>query len=118
MIRLSSPSESGEPAITVDLMFGSSGIESEIVAHAEWLEAFPGGVVPIATRGHLIALKVLAGRDRDIADARALITVASQTDLQVARRALELIARRGCDRGKDLLVDLAKLVDTSSTGDL
>jgi hypothetical protein len=54
-----------ERAIYVDLLFASSGIETEIVNDAEPTEIVEGISVPVATRAHLIALKVLARDDRN-----------------------------------------------------
>lgn len=58
----------------LDVLFASSGIESEVVGSAELLEVLPGLTVPVARIGHLIALKVLSRDDRDrhqdIADLR------------------------------------------------
>jgi hypothetical protein len=114
MVRLTSPASTDEPGITTDLLFASSGIEPEIVARAERLEALPGLRLPIAIRGHLIALKILAGRDQDIADARSLLAEADDRDLELAREAAELISMRGYHRGKDLTAELARFVGTSS----
>ena len=47
----------------VDLLFVSSGIESEIVAAADPLEVLPNLAVPVARTGHLIALKLRARDD-------------------------------------------------------
>ena len=95
--------------IVVDLMFASSGIEEEVVEASEMLEIFPGFAAPVATTAHLLALKTLAGREKDVADFATLVQHASRRDLLAAREALELIARRGYDRGKDLQ---AKFVGT------
>lgn len=99
--------------ILVDCLFASSGIEREIAQQAEVREVFPGLIVPMARIGHLLALKVLAlrpdrpqERPQDFADIRELLKVADQAELRVARRALELISRRGFDRGKDLQAEL------------
>lgn len=100
-VRLESPQTAG--ATVVDLMFASSGIEGEIVQSAERI---PGFAIPIATTGHLIALKILAGRPQDLADLVSLVRVADRTDLNQARDALDLIERRGYDRGKDLQKEL------------
>ena len=47
----------------VDLLFASSGIESELVAEADLIEVLPELHVPVASTAHLIALKVLARDD-------------------------------------------------------
>lgn len=98
-----------ESGTCCDLLFAMSGIEGEVVAAAEPLEVLPGLVSPVATRGHLLALKVLAlrpdrpqERGQDLTDIRALLRVADDDELERARQALELISRRGYDRGKDL----------------
>jgi len=46
--------------IIVDLLFASSGIESEIAAGAEVLAVARGLRLPVARTGHLIALKLLS----------------------------------------------------------
>ena len=92
-------------------MFASSGIEEEVVAASETLEILPGAAAPVATRAHLLALKTLAGRRKDVTDFATLAQHASERDLQEAREALELIARRGYDRGKDLQVEFARLLE-------
>ena len=108
-VRLLAP---GKPRVLVDLLFCSSGIEAEIAAVAEPLEAVSGLEVPVAKVGHLLALKVLAARTdrmRDYEDARQLLLVATAEDLQLARESLELITRRGFDRDKDLQGELTRL---------
>ncbi len=97
--------------IVVDLMFASSGIEEEVVAASELLEVLPGVAVPVATTAHLLALKALAGRSKDITDFATLTQHASERDLLEAREALELISRRGYDRGKDLQAEFARLLE-------
>jgi hypothetical protein len=66
--------------------------------------------VPVARLGHLIALKVLARDDRtrpqDRVDLAALLTQADAAALGEAREALTLVARRGFQRGRDLLAGL------------
>jgi hypothetical protein len=74
------------------------------------LEVLSGVFLPVATLSHLLALKVLAGRDKDRMDAQSLIRFASPGDLERAREALRLIDRRGFHRGKDLLGDFAALL--------
>lgn len=107
-VRLISPATTG--GTIVDLLFASSGIEPEVVAAASRLEVLPGFFVPVTQIGHLIALKVLAGRPQDVADLQSLRQYAEDRDLKLARDSLELISRRGYDRGKDLLAEFARLV--------
>jgi ABC-type uncharacterized transport system substrate-binding protein len=52
------------PAILIDVLFASSGIEAEIVSAARTTEVFPGVHVPVASRAHLMAMKLLARDDR------------------------------------------------------
>jgi hypothetical protein len=113
-VRLELP---GEPWVA-DLLFASSGIESEIVMAAEPIEVVRGLWLPVARIGHLIALKLLARDDKtrpqDAADLRALVGAASEEELALAAEAVELIEARGYARGRDLGPDLAALVADSS----
>jgi hypothetical protein len=99
----------------VDLLFASSGIEPEIVAAADTIEAVPGFSVPVARLAHLIALKVLARDDRtrpnDRVDLAALLGHADSAAVQEAREALTLVSRRGYNRARDLLAMLHATVD-------
>jgi hypothetical protein len=115
-VRLLSPAGAGDPGVTVDLMFASSGIEREVVGAATDLAivADRAEPIPIATRGHLIALKVLAGRAQDVADAVALIQAAEEADIRETREALHEISRRGYSRGKNLMVALENLIAASA----
>ena len=98
--------------VVVDLLFASSGIEAEIAEAAELDEIVPGLRLPIATTGHLIALKLLARNDstrpQDLADLRALRAVATEADLHTARQAIQLITARGYNRGRDLTAALTE----------
>jgi len=115
-VRLLAP-RTTRPEVMVDLLFASSGIEAEIVALAQSLEVLPGLEIPVAKVGHLLALKILASserRPRDFEDARHLLKVASIEDLNLAQESLDLIARRGFDREKDLHGELARLLDSTN----
>lgn len=106
-----------ERSVYVALLFASSGIEPEIVAAAEELAVLEDVTVPVATRVHLIAMKVLARDDRhrpqDFDDLRALLAEASDGELSSVRDALALVEARGFNRGRDLSADLARaVVDT------
>jgi len=96
--------------VIVDLMFAGCGIEPEVVAGAGRITVLPGVTAPVASRGHLIAMKVLAGRNRDLTDLESLIPAASPADLDVARRALQLIRDRGFHHGQDVVGNLERYV--------
>ena len=98
----------------VDLLFASSGVEPELVAAAEVLEVFPDQSIPVATLGHLIALKLLARdeqRSQDDSDLRALLDVADPGDRALARDTVRLIEQRGFARGRDLAIALDRLFE-------
>jgi hypothetical protein len=103
------PEGAGSDAV-VDLLFASSGIENEVVASATRLEVLPGLTAPVATTGHLIALKTLAGRNQDLTDLESLIPGASTADLETARESVRLIQVRGFNREQDVISDLEKLI--------
>jgi hypothetical protein len=112
-VRFLSPGEE-ERGVVVDLLFASSGIEPEIVAAAQLEEILPGLVVPVARSGHLVALKVLAGRELDFRDAGWLWDAADEAERQLARDAIALIAQRRFNRGKNLVAELAKVLEAKS----
>ena len=96
----------GEHGVVVDLIFASSGIEPEIVSEARLLELGPDIRVPVARPGHLVALKLLSAdeqtRPQDELDLDELADVLDTEEREAARKAVELIERRGFDRGRDL----------------
>lgn len=106
--------------MVLDALFASSGIEAEIVAHADVLDILPGVRVPIASLGHLIALKVLSRDDEtqfyDWVDLLALIYAAEPRDIEHARAALALIESRGFHRRRDLSAQLTELLRGRACG--
>jgi hypothetical protein len=108
-VRLVSPVE-GESGIVVDLLFASSGLEPEIVATAKALEILPGIMVPVVGAGYLLAMKVLAGRPKDVEDIRGILEYIEPGELQLAREALDVIAERGFHRGKNLQEEFAQFL--------
>lgn len=110
--RLRAPGQASA-GVVVDLLFASSGIEPEIVAAAERLRVFPRTMLPVASVGHLIAMKLLArarARPQDSVDLRALLDVASSADLRAARHAVDTITERGTHRGRKLVPALERLL--------
>jgi len=107
-VRLDVPHDVDTAAV-VDLLFASSGIEPELARDAELLEVLPGVTLPVACVAHLIVLKLLARspeRPQDQADLVALLDVANDEDLRVARDLAQLVVERGYHRGRDLLAEL------------
>jgi Nucleotidyl transferase AbiEii toxin, Type IV TA system len=108
------PRGGDETAIVLDVLFASSGVEPEIADEADVLEILPGLRVPVAGVGHLLALKLLSRDDgtrpQDRVDLAQLLRVASPSDLEVARRAVELIHARRFQRDRDLSRDLEQLI--------
>jgi predicted nucleotidyltransferase len=108
------PAGEDESGVVLDALFASSGIEAEVAAAADSLEVLPGLRVPVATAGHLIALKLLARDDRtrpqDRVDLVALVAGATPADVAEARAAIALIEHRGFNRGRDLAADLERFL--------
>jgi hypothetical protein len=96
MVTLAGSIDSPRPVI--DLLFASSGIESEVVAAAEPIELFPQLTLRVATT--------------DLGDLRALLQVAQPIEITRARTALQLIVSRGYDRGRALLAEFEQLLRT------
>lgn len=101
--RLQAPMQA---SVIVDLLFASTGVEADVVSNAEPTEVLPGLVIPVATTGDLMALKVLARDDRqrpqDWDDIRALLREATPQDVARTREMLRLIEQRGFNRGRHL----------------
>lgn len=100
----------GRSKVVIDLLFASSGIEAEVVAEATNMEVLRKLSIPVATTGHLIALKTLASRHKDFDDLENLIADASEADLDTARSAVKLIQARGFNREQDVVADLEKQI--------
>lgn len=111
-IRLRSPQ-----GVKVDLLFASSGIERETVERATVVPLPSVGALPIARAEELLSLKVLSMSDerlQDRIDARGLLRVNVDLDLDCVRRNLRLIAERGYARRQDLLAKLTAVLRNSS----
>jgi hypothetical protein len=102
--------------VKVDLLFASSGIEAETIARATIVALPSVGAVPIARAEELLSLKVLSMTDerlQDRIDARNLLRVNVDLDLDCVRDNLRLIAERGYARKQDLSSKLTTLLETS-----
>lgn len=108
------PRGEDEAGFVLDILFASSGIEPEVAGSAELLEILPGLRVPVASVGHLLALKLLSRDDRtrpqDQVDLVLLLRVAESRDIEAARHAVASIHSRGFQRDRDLPGDLERLI--------
>lgn len=84
-----------------------------MIAEADELEVVPRTTLPVAKLGHLVALKILANRTQDQPDIERLIAAAGLSEIERARRALDLIAERGFarDDGRDLQAELTRWIE-------
>lgn len=111
-VRLTS-TRSDSNNIFVDLLFASSGIEAEIVQAAIMIEVLPGQLAPIASVGHLIALKLLSrddDRPQDSIDLVTLLRISTDEDIEIARESVRTIMQRGFNRGRSLEEHLQELI--------
>jgi hypothetical protein len=116
--RLTPP---GGPAggVVLDLLFASSGIESDVCEAAERLDVVPGLSIPVARSGHLVAMKLLSRAEhrlQDDLDLRHLADVLTTEEIELARRAVARIAAVGAHRGRDLAADLGRYLATAGLG--
>jgi hypothetical protein len=102
--------QAGTSSAFIDLLFANSGIEDEIVRRSDRLEVLPDVFMPVASIGHLIALKALAGRHQDLTDLGYLISAATDADPAEAIASAAKIRERGFNRGQDLPADLATII--------
>ncbi len=109
--RLRSPS-----GMVVDLIFASSGIESEVVRHATSFD-YPGvGPIAIAEPEELLAMKVLSMADdrlQDRIDAQNLVRC-NDIDLGRVKARLSEITERHYDRDQDLQLKLEGVLASGS----
>lgn len=86
-------------SIYLDLLFGATGIESEVVESSDLIELLPGLNAKIASLSSLIAMKILSSnnvkRRQDIIDLQNLIESANEAELAEAKHLINLIQERG-----------------------
>jgi hypothetical protein len=74
------------------------------------ISVIPDVDLPVATAGHLLALKVLAARPQDLVDAQNLLLEMDDGERQRAKQAARLIQERGFARQKDLVATLEDFI--------
>ena len=105
VVILSSP-KIGKIQYRVDLIFVQSGIEKEIVDKALVTKEGKNITLRVASVGHLIAQKILSMHDdlrpQDRSDLKNLISIADKNDIELAKKSIDLITKRGFNQKKDL----------------
>jgi len=79
----------GASPIRIDLLFTTSGLEQIVVRDSTRREVLPGVLVPVIRLPHLIAMKLVAGRDQDIIDIGALLQAATPSDRRLVPTLIE-----------------------------
>ena len=99
--------------IPVDIILGGPGLEEQFMQRAKQHD-LDGVMVPIASSEDVIAMKILAGRGKDLDDALAIIMAQGERlDLLTTRSTLELL-EKALDRS-DLLRTLDEIVHRGNT---
>lgn len=118
-VRLVPPLQN-DAGVIVDLLFASCGIEPEIVLGATFETIARDVTGPVASIGHLIAMKTLSESDirlQDRQDLLYLIRFSSEADLDTARTGINLIGERGFARDKDLGAVLLEYITLAEKSD-
>jgi len=104
---------SREASIPLDILATACGVEKDVVACATTIEILPGLSLPVASLGHLIAMKVLSqnrfDRLQDRVDIMALLRSATEQDRSNAEVALRAISKLELAGGRDLVAELCDL---------
>ena len=104
---------SREASIPLDVLVAACGIERDIVASATTIEILPGLSLPVASLGHLIAMKVLSQnrfeRLQDRVDIIALLRTATEQDRITLERSLNEISKLELAGGRNLIAELSDL---------
>ena len=91
----------------LDIVLAGPGLEEQFFARAA--ERRVGGtLVPVVSAEDLVAMKILAGRPRDMEDVTSIVRARRDLDLETIRGTLRLL-ERALDRA-DLVVELERVI--------
>ena len=94
--------------LPVDVVLAGPGIEEQFLDRAEF-HVLEGARVPIATVEDLVTMKILAGRPKDLDDAKGMLQARSEEiDLDHVRRMLQLLEEALSQ--SDLIPQLEQLI--------
>jgi hypothetical protein len=101
-------------SIPVDLVLAGPGLEAVFLGRSERRDV-EGILVPVARAEDLIAMKILAGRPKDLEDVAAIVAAADdRLDLDLVRETLAMLEEALSQR--DLLPRLAAVLSQSRRG--
>lgn len=83
--------------IHIDVVFAALAFEEEVIAKARWVSV-DRVRIPLPATEHLIVMKAVAHRARDIADIESLLDANPRLDLAAVRRWVREFARASGDR--------------------
>lgn len=98
------------PRVFIDFLFHNARIEQELVAAASPFRIAGVDGVQVVGRTHLLAMKLLASRPKDLPDLQHLLEAASPTELKAVTPVLTLMTQRGAAKGRNLLAEWKSLV--------
>jgi hypothetical protein len=113
-VRLTPPG-AAQGGVILDLLFASSGIESDVCEAAQRLDVDDGLEVPVARAGHLVVMKLLSRaphRLQDEIDLTHLAAVLSPEDVGLARAGAARIEALGANRGRPVVAELEAYIAT------
>lgn len=90
------------PGVFTDFLFHTTRVEEEIVSDSTREHIAGVRSVRVAARSHLLAMKVLASRPKDLVDLQHLAESASASDKKAVERLLRLMESRGAAPGRQL----------------
>jgi len=96
-------------ATPVDVVLGGAGLEAHFLAECEILD-IEGVLVPTPSAEHLLVMKLLAGRDRDLEDAAAIVRAARPDLASVEALVSEIAAAIGEDDALRALAALKRML--------
>ena len=97
----------------LDLVLAGPGLEEQFFARAT--ERLVGDArVPVVSAEDLVAMKILAGRPRDVEDVAGIVRARRDLDVESIRGTLRLL-ERALDRA-DLVVELERILAGAKTG--
>ena len=105
------PLRHGRSRMPLDIVLAGPGLEEQFFARASE-HRIGDVVVPVVSAEDLVAMKILAGRSRDMEDVASIVRVRRDLDIEAIRGTLRLL-ERALDRA-DLVAELERVIAGSA----